>query len=150
MSIFSLSPAKFVIWGSSPFFIYSAKSSFLLPRKPRGAVCDRLAAGEDAVLVSDAGLPAISDPGEDPVRLCHERHIPVAIVPGPCAAATGAVPFTLITGIACVIYNLDNRQMSNTYVKAFRKLLNGTPFVRHVIYCLTDGVILMPKGVPNK
>ncbi len=94
------------------------------------AVCDRLAAGENAVLVSDAGLPAISDPGEDPVRLCHERHIPVAIVPGPCAAAMGAVPFTLITGIACVIYNLDNRQMSNTYVKAFRKLLNCTPFVR--------------------
>ena len=28
--------------------------------------------------------------------------------------------------------------------------MNGTPFVRHVIYCLTDGVIFMPKGVPNK
>ena len=81
------------------------------PRKPRGAVCDRLAAGENAVLVSDAGLPVISDPGEDSVQLGHERHISVTIVPGPCAAVTGAVPFTLITGIACVIYNLDNRQI---------------------------------------
>ena len=62
-------------------------------------------------MVSDAGLPAISYPGEDPVRLCHERYIPVTIVPVPCAAMTGAVLFALITGIACVICNLDNRQI---------------------------------------
>lgn len=55
----------------------------------RGAeICARLLAGENAVLVSDAGLPAISDPGEDLVRLCHERQIPVGIVPGPCALVT--------------------------------------------------------------
>lgn len=58
-------------------------------KRERGAqICDRLMAGENAVLVSDAGLPAISDPGEDLVQLCHERHIPVTIVPGPCAAVT--------------------------------------------------------------
>ncbi len=51
-------------------------------------ICDRLAAGENAVLTTDAGLPAISDPGEDLVRLCHERQIPVGIVPGPCALVT--------------------------------------------------------------
>ena len=58
-------------------------------KRERGAqICDRLAAGENAVLVSDAGMPAISDPGEDLVRLCHERNIPVTVVPGPCAAVT--------------------------------------------------------------
>ncbi len=52
------------------------------------AICDRLLAGENGVLVSDAGLPAISDPGEDLVRMCHEQDIPVGIVPGPCALVT--------------------------------------------------------------
>lgn len=51
-------------------------------------ICARLQAGENGVLVSDAGLPAISDPGEDLVRLCHEKGIPVGIVPGPCALVT--------------------------------------------------------------
>ncbi|MBP3382171.1 MAG: 16S rRNA (cytidine(1402)-2'-O)-methyltransferase, partial [Clostridia bacterium] len=51
-------------------------------------ICDRLLAGENGVLVSDAGLPAISDPGEDLVRMCHEQGIPVGIVPGPCALVT--------------------------------------------------------------
>lgn len=52
------------------------------------AICARLLAGESAVLTTDAGLPAISDPGEALVRLCHERQIPVGIVPGPCALVT--------------------------------------------------------------
>ncbi|HBL41398.1 MAG TPA: 16S rRNA (cytidine(1402)-2'-O)-methyltransferase, partial [Ruminococcaceae bacterium] len=52
----------------------------------RGAqICARLAAGENACLVTDAGMPAVSDPGEDLVRMCHENGLPVAVVPGPCA-----------------------------------------------------------------
>lgn len=58
-------------------------------KRTRGEdICARLRAGENGVLVSDAGLPAISDPGEDLVRLCHEQGIPVGIVPGPCALVT--------------------------------------------------------------
>lgn len=58
-------------------------------KRERGsAICDRVAAGENAVLVSDAGMPAISDPGEDLVALCYERGIPVGVVPGPTAMAT--------------------------------------------------------------
>lgn len=58
-------------------------------KRERGAaICDRIEAGERAVLVSDAGMPAISDPGEDLVALCHERAIPVTAVPGPTAMAT--------------------------------------------------------------
>lgn len=52
------------------------------------ALCDRLEAGENGVLVSDAGMPAISDPGEDLVALCYDRGITVTAVPGPTAMAT--------------------------------------------------------------
>ncbi len=51
-------------------------------------LCRRMEAGEHGVLVSDAGMPAISDPGEDLVRLCRERGIPVGCVPGPSAVIT--------------------------------------------------------------
>ncbi len=58
-------------------------------KRGRGAViCDRLAAGESCALVTDAGTPAISDPGEDLVALCAERGVPVVAVPGCCAAVT--------------------------------------------------------------
>ncbi len=58
-------------------------------KRERGlAICERLETGESAVLVSDAGMPAISDPGEDLVKLCYERGIPVSVVPGPTAALT--------------------------------------------------------------
>ena len=43
----------------------------------------RLLAGESCALVTDAGMPAISDPGEDIVRLCAEKSIPVVAVPAP-------------------------------------------------------------------
>lgn len=58
-------------------------------KKERGGdIIKRLQNGENGVLVSDAGLPAISDPGEDLARLCYEQGIPVGIVPGPCALVT--------------------------------------------------------------
>lgn len=49
-------------------------------------ICDKLLAGESCALVTDAGTPAISDPGEDIVKLCAEQNIPVSSIPGPCAA----------------------------------------------------------------
>lgn len=48
----------------------------------------RLSLGESCALITDAGMPAISDPGEDIVRLCAEAGITVTAVPGPCAAVT--------------------------------------------------------------
>lgn len=58
-------------------------------RHERGSeIINRILSGEDCALVTDAGMPAISDPGEDLVRLCHEHGIPVCAVPGPCAFAT--------------------------------------------------------------
>ena len=49
------------------------------------AIVDCLLAGESCALVTDAGTPAISDPGEDLVALCAQHDIPVEAVPGPCA-----------------------------------------------------------------
>ena len=51
-------------------------------------VADRLLAGETAAIVTDAGTPAISDPGEDLVRLCREKGVNVVPLPGACAAVT--------------------------------------------------------------
>ena len=51
-------------------------------------IAQRLLAGESCALVTDAGTPAISDPGEDLVRLCAERGIPVTSIPGACALIT--------------------------------------------------------------
>lgn len=51
-------------------------------------IAERLLSGESCALVTDAGMPAISDPGEDLVKLCHEKGIKVESVPGPCAFTT--------------------------------------------------------------
>ena len=58
-------------------------------RKEKGPdILERLLAGESCALVTDAGMPGISDPGVDLVRLCRESGVPVATVPGPTALAT--------------------------------------------------------------
>lgn len=58
-------------------------------KRQRGEIiAARIQSGENCAIVTDAGMPAISDPGEDLVRLCHELSIPVESVPGPTAFAT--------------------------------------------------------------
>ena len=48
----------------------------------------KLREGKDIALISDAGTPAISDPGEVLVKKCHEEGIPVTSLPGACACIT--------------------------------------------------------------
>ncbi|MFR5874954.1 MAG: 16S rRNA (cytidine(1402)-2'-O)-methyltransferase [Eubacterium sp.] len=58
-------------------------------KRERGEIiAARISSGENCAIVTDAGMPAISDPGEDLVRLCHELGIAVESVPGPTAFAT--------------------------------------------------------------
>ena len=58
-------------------------------KRERGEIiCSRILAGENCAIVTDAGMPAISDPGEDLVKFCHELGIKVESVPGPTAFAT--------------------------------------------------------------
>ena len=61
-------------------------------------ILERLLAGESCALVTDAGSPAISDPGEDLVVLCHEAGVTVCPIPGPCAAVTALSASGLPTG----------------------------------------------------
>ena len=68
-------------------------------KRERGEhLCARLLGGENGVLVSDAGMPAISDPGEDLVDLCHQKGIPVGVVPGPTAVCSALALAGLPTG----------------------------------------------------
>ncbi len=55
-------------------------------RREKGElIVSRILNGESCALVTDAGMPAVSDPGEDLVALCHERGVTVNVVPGPSA-----------------------------------------------------------------
>ena len=64
-------------------------------------IVERILAGETCALVSDAGSPAISDPGEDLVKQCHEAGIVVCAIPGPCAAITALSISGQATGRFC-------------------------------------------------
>ena len=66
-----------------------------------GKIVERILAGETCALVSDAGSPAISDPGEDLVKQCAAAGIPVCAIPGPCAAITALSISGQATGRFC-------------------------------------------------
>ena len=61
-------------------------------------LCARMESGETCALVTDAGMPAISDPGELLVEQCAERGIPVFVVPGPSAVVSALAVSGLPTG----------------------------------------------------
>ena len=61
-------------------------------------ILQRLLAGESCALVTDAGTPAISDPGEDIVRLCAQHDVPVVSIPGCCALISALAVSGLSTG----------------------------------------------------
>lgn len=62
------------------------------------AVLDRILAGASCALVTDAGMPAISDPGEELVRLCAAQGVTVVPIPGPCALVCALAASGLPTG----------------------------------------------------
>ena len=64
-------------------------------------LADRVAAGLRLALVSDAGTPAVSDPGYQLVAACLERGVPVEVVPGPSAAVAALVVSGLPTDRFC-------------------------------------------------
>ena len=64
-------------------------------------IVERILAGETCALVSDAGSPAISDPGEDLVKQCAAAGITVCAIPGPCAVITALSISGQSTGRFC-------------------------------------------------
>ena len=68
-------------------------------KRERGEqIIERLQSGESCALVTDAGTPAVSDPGADLVVLCAERGVNVTSIPGCCAAITALTLSALPTG----------------------------------------------------
>lgn len=68
-------------------------------RRERGEIIlERIKSGENCAIVTDAGMPAISDPGEDLVDLCLSNGITVESVPGPTAFATAMAMSGLPSG----------------------------------------------------
>ncbi len=61
----------------------------------------RLLSGDSCALLTDAGTPAISDPGQELVALCAGAGVPVCALPGPCAAITALAVSGLPTGRFC-------------------------------------------------
>ena len=73
-------------------------------KRERGEqIIARLKNGESAALITDAGMPAISDPGEDLVRLCSEQGVGVTTVPGPCAAITALT----LSGLSTIRFSFE-------------------------------------------
>ena len=80
----------------------SLVSYFEHNKAEKGAkIVERILAGETCALVSDAGSPAISDPGEDLVKQCAEAGITVCAIPGPCAVITALSISGQSTGRFC-------------------------------------------------
>ena len=92
-------------------------------KRQRGEqICARLLAGENGVLVSDAGMPAISDPGEDLVALCAARGVPVTVVPGPTAMATALAISGLPTGrFTCEGFLSMNKRSRREHLQQLRQ-----------------------------
>ncbi len=101
-------------------------------------ILDRILAGETCALVSDAGSPAISDPGEDLVRQCAEAGVTVCAIPGPCAVITALSISGQSTGRFCFegflstakksrrehLESLISEQRTMIFYEAPHKLLN--------------------------
>lgn len=61
-------------------------------------IIDRIVAGENCAIITDAGMPCISDPGEDLVKLCHDQGVAMELVPGPSAVISALAASGLATG----------------------------------------------------
>ena len=101
-------------------------------------IVERILAGETCALVSDAGSPAISDPGEELVKQCAEAGITVCAIPGPCAVITALSISGQATGRFCFegflstakksrrdhLESLVNETRTMVFYEAPHKLLN--------------------------
>lgn len=71
-------------------------------KRERGElICNRILSGESCAIVTDAGMPCISDPGEDLIKLCEQKGITAVVVPGPSAVVSALAVSGLETGRFC-------------------------------------------------
>jgi 16S rRNA (cytidine1402-2'-O)-methyltransferase len=72
---------------SKPFVSYHEHNEAMRTEQ----LAERLAAGEDVALITDAGMPGLSDPGARLIRECIKRELPFTIIPGPSSILTALV-----------------------------------------------------------
>lgn len=90
-------------------------------REKGSYLLEKLLNGEKIAVITDAGMPGISDPGEDLVRLCIDNSIPVEALPGPCAFATALVASGMPTGrFAFEGFLTVNRKNRITHLESVR------------------------------
>lgn len=87
-------------------------------------IIDKISNGEDCAIVTDAGMPAISDPGEDLVRECRKEGIEVVSVPGPSAVITALAVSGMPSGRFCFEGFLSVNKVSRA--KHLEQLKNET------------------------
>lgn len=97
-------------------------------RRSKGEyILSRLLSGESCAIITDAGTPAISDPGTDLVELCRQNGIPVASVPGCCAAVTALS----ISGMPCGRFTFEG--FLSTTAKNRRDHLNEVKYEKRTM-----------------
>ena len=105
-------------------------------------ILSRIENGESCAIVTDAGMPCISDPGEDLVRLCAERGIEMHVVPSPTAAMSALV----ISGLPTSRFSFEGflsvtkkqRREHLDEVKYFRRTLIFYEAPHKLVYTLED------------
>ncbi len=112
-------------------------------------VIEELKNGKEIALISDAGMPCISDPGELLVSRCHEEGIAVSAVPGPCAAILGLV----LSGFATIPFQfagfLEKKEgaLSKQLVEIFH--YRGTTVVYETPHRIEKTLTLVAKCAPQ-
>lgn len=109
-------------------------------------IIERLKNGENAALVSDAGMPGISDPGEHLVKLCIENGIDYTVVPGPVAFVTAAVLSGLSTeSLLFEGFLPDNKKKAAEKIERIKKATQTT-----LIYEAPHNIIATLKILENE
>ena len=105
-------------------------------------ILSRIENGESCAIVTDAGMPCISDPGEDLVRLCAERGIEMHVVPSPTAAmsalAISGLPTSRFSFEGFLSVTKKQRREHLDEVKYFRRTLIFYEAPHKLVYTLTD------------
>lgn len=91
-------------------------------KRERGEIiCAKIEAGENCAIVTDAGMPCISDPGEDLIKLCEERGIKTVVIPGPSAVVSALAVSGLETGRFCFEGFLSvNKKSRNEHLQSLK------------------------------
>ena len=91
-------------------------------KRERGEIiCSKIDAGESCAIVTDAGMPCISDPGEDLIKLCEERGIKTVVIPGPSAVVSALAVSGLETGRFCFEGFLSvNKKSRNEHLQSLK------------------------------